>query len=381
MSRRGFLTFLGLGAAATASLTCTPSANAATVTFRDVITNIPGLKHYYPLDRASQARDVVGGTHGTAHGNVAFDTHARFDGKSYIEIPDHSDFSVVTRGALTIVAFNTIDDWRGAGASEYVHWMGKGAAGSHEWVFRHYVKGGTGEASSRQYRTSFYHFNTSGGLGAGSYFQDADAAGTERMVTGMADMSTISMWKNGQQRDSDPMSGYSIKPGNGGAPVRLGTRDMSTGFLVGRLRRVAFFDRKLTQAELKRIYDARNLPESGSTSVAPVAPVAPVGPATSSTSGARVVRSGTGSTFPLKGFNVSRTADALVAYTKAGSSTGTNQYGTEVVVRSGRVVSVSRSKPGIRVPSGSIVLSGHGEARRWLEANAKVGATLAVPKQ
>ncbi|WP_432483196.1 twin-arginine translocation signal domain-containing protein [Kineococcus esterisolvens] len=382
VSRRGFLTFLGIGAA-TASLTCTPPANAAaagTANFRAVITSIPGLKHYYPLDSASKARDVVGGLDGTAHGSVAFGTHARFDGKSYIEIPDHDDFSVVTRGALTIVAFNTIDDWRGAGGSEYVHWMGKGSAGSHEWVFRHYVKGGTGEASSRQYRTSFYHFNTSGGLGAGSYFQDPDAAGTERMVTGMADTSTISMWKNAQQRDSDPMSGYSIKPGNGRAPVRLGTRDMSTGFLVGRLRRVAFFDRKLTQAELKRIYDARNLPESGSTSTAPVAPVAPVGPATPSANGALVVRSSTGATYPLKGFNVSRTADSLVAYTKAGSSTGTNQYGTEVVVRDGRVVSVSRSKPGIRVPSGSIVLSGHGKARTWLDANAKVGASLAVPR-
>ncbi|NAZ85510.1 LamG domain-containing protein [Kineococcus indalonis] len=379
MSRRGFLSLLGAGAATAASMACTPSAHAAvTPNFRDVLTSVPGLKHYYPLDSANQARDVVGGVHGTVHGSVAFGTHARFDGKSYVEIPDHDDFSVATRGALTVVAFNTIDDWRGAGASEYVHWMGKGSAGSHEWVFRHYVQGGTGEASSRQYRTSFYHFNTSGGLGAGSYFQDPDAAGTERMVAGVVDTTTISMWKDAQLRDSDPLSGYSIKPGNGSAPVRLGTRDMTTGFLVGRLRRVAFFDRKLTQAELKRIYDARNLPESGSTTTAPVAPV---GPASPPASGTPVVRSGTGSSFPLKGFDVSRTADSLVAYTKVGSTTGTNQYGTEVVVRDGRVVSVSRSRPGIKVPTGSIVLSGHGTARAWLDANAKVGASITVPQR
>lgn len=355
----------------TASMTCTPSARAAeTPTFRGVLTSIPGLRHYYPLDSTHQARDVVGGVHGSVHGSVAFGTHAVFDGKSYVEIPDHDDFSAATTGALTVVAFNTVDDWRGAGASEYVHWMGKGTAGQHEWVFRHYVQGGTGEAPSRQYRTSFYHFNTSGGLGAGSYFQDADAAGTERMVSGMVDRSTISMWKNGAQRDSDPLSGYAIRPGNGSAPVRLGTRDLSTGFLVGRLRRVAFFDRTLTQAELARIHAARDLPET-----APVA--APVGQPTPTT-GARVVRAGTAG-FALKGYDVSRSADSLVAYTRVGVSTGTNQYGTEVVVRNGRVVSVFRGQPGIRVPAGSVVLSGHGRARSWLETHAVVGAAVSVP--
>ncbi|WP_432560971.1 LamG-like jellyroll fold domain-containing protein [Kineococcus sp. SYSU DK003] len=363
-------------------MTCLPRAQAAAAGFREVLTSIPGLTHYYPLDSANQAEDVVGGVNGTVHGNVSFDTNARFDGKSYIELPDHDDFSVASKGALTIIAFNTIDDWKGAGASEYVHWMGKGVGGAHEWVFRHYVQGGSGEAGSRQYRTSFYHFNASGGLGAGSYFQDPDAAGTERMVTGMVDGSTISMWKNGEQRDSDPLSGYSIKPSNTSTPVRLGTRDMSTGFLVGRLRRVAFFNRKLTQAELKKIYDARNLPEgggSGAAAPAPVATAAPVDPAPANSQDS-AVHIGDAS-YPLTGSDVRRTTDALVAYTKAGSSTGTNEWGTEVVVKDGRVVSVSTRKPGIRVPSGAVVLSGHGKARTWLDAHAKVGASVTVPRQ
>ncbi|GAB7190517.1 hypothetical protein NUM3379_12230 [Kineococcus sp. NUM-3379] len=369
-SRRSFLGLLGAGLAAGAgahAISAASSAAAAATGFRDVIRSVPGLTHYYPLDSASRAQDVVGGVHGTVHGNVTFDSHARFDGRSHIELPDHDDFSVATRGALTIVVFNTIDNWRGAGASEYVHWMGKGTSGNHEWVFRHYVQGGTGEAASRQYRTSFYHFNPAGGLGAGSYFQDPDAAGTERMVSGMADMGTISMWKNAVQRDSDPMSGYSITPRNAGAPVRLGTRDMTTGFLVGRLRRVAFFNRKLTQAELQRIYDARNLPEFGTTTPAPTGPL--------------VVTAGNGSSYPLKGYNVSRTADALVAYTNAGQRTGTNQYGTEVVVRDGRVVAVYKAQTGITVPTGTVVLSGHGKARDWLNANAPVGASISVPRQ
>jgi hypothetical protein len=66
----------------------------------------------------------------------------------------------------------------------------------------------------------------------------------------------ITMWKNGVKRGSEALSEYSIKPRNTGTPVRLGTRDLSTGFLVGRLRRVAFFDRVLADPELKKLYRA-----------------------------------------------------------------------------------------------------------------------------
>ena len=248
-----------------------PEARVAVgaTTFRDVITKIPGLTHYYPLDAVNAARDVVGTVNGTNHGATFGTNGATFDGKSYIELPDNDDFSASSTGAMTVVVFNTITNWKGAGASEYVHWMGKGVAGAHEWTFRHYVQGGTGEAASRQYRTSFYHFNPAGGLGAGSYFQDDDGS-TERMVSGTVDPTNIAMWKNGVLRDTDALSGYSIKPANTNTPVRLGTRDMSSGYLVGRLRRVAFFDRKLSAAELKTLYSAQALTEgSGVTTPTP----------------------------------------------------------------------------------------------------------------
>jgi hypothetical protein len=276
--RRALL--VGIVMAMTAGVaTAVPQAAVAAppTTFRQAIKAIPGLTHYYPLDAANQARDVVGTVHGVNHGATFGANGATFNGYSYIELPDNNAFSAATTGAMTVVVFNTITNWKGAGASEYVHWMGKGVGGAHEWTFRHYVAGGSGEAASRQYRTSFYHFNPAGGLGAGSYFQDPDGA-TERMVTGMVDRSNTQMWKNGVLRDTDALSGYSITPRNTTTPVRIGTRDMATGYMIGRLRRVAFYNRKLSAAELQTLYAARALPEGAActaTSSPPAAAAVP----------------------------------------------------------------------------------------------------------
>lgn len=243
------------------------------MTFLDTLSQVPGLTHYYPL--ATDAKDVVGSAHGANHGAVFKNGAATFNGSSYIELPDHDDFSVATKGGLTILASVAIADWRGAGASEYVHWAGKGGAGAHEWTFRHYVKGGTGEAPTRQGRTSFYHFNPAGGLGAGSYFQDPSFPTGERMFAAFCGLKTIGLAVNGVIRDTDQLSGYSIKPQNAGAPVRLGTRGDKTGFLIGSIRRVAFFNRVLSPAEITKIHDARGQDEG----TAPAPTPAPTPPA------------------------------------------------------------------------------------------------------
>ena len=141
---------------------------------------------------------------------------------------------MATKGGLTVLVDLTISDWHGKGASEYIHWMGKGVSGAHEWTFRHYVQGGSGEASSRQGRVSFYHFNPAGGLGAGSYFQDA-MNGSERVIEATADMKQVQMIKDGTLRDTDRLSGYNITPKNTTTPVRIGSRGDSTGFLVGKI--------------------------------------------------------------------------------------------------------------------------------------------------
>jgi hypothetical protein len=232
-------------------------------TFKELVYNIPGLTHWYPLTDAYGANDAgPKDLDGVNHG-ATFDDHgAVFNGKAYIELPDHDDFSAATTGQLTIIAMLTISSWKGAGASEYVHWAGKGKSGAHEYTFRHYVDGGSGEASSRQGRVSFYHFNPAGGLGAGSYFQDSENT-TEMVVGGMVNRTNVAMWKNGVMRDTDALSGYNITPKNTGTAVCLGSRGDSTGFLVGRLRNVTFFNRQLSATEMKAIYDGRDLPVGG----------------------------------------------------------------------------------------------------------------------
>ena len=293
--------------------------------FQDVILKIPGLTHYYPLNE--DAKDVVGGVDGIVHGNVKFDgTWARFDGASSIELPDRNEFSAAgtAKKELSILAFQTVDDWTKRSANnEYVHWMGKGRSGAHEWVFRYYIDGGVGEAPARKRRTSFYNFNPSGGLGTGSFFQDSgDGNGTERVICGVVwgnagNSGKTQMWKNGQLRDTDLLSEYDVYPQNTRTPVFLGSRGDNTGFLVGRLRRVAFFNRRLTEAEIKSLYNARDLPETEPAAAEPeqVAPAPDI---------AEVFIGD--SSHPVAAVNTVRGSNQIVVYTSAyGSSTGANE--------------------------------------------------------
>lgn len=353
-------------------------------TFQEVIRGIPGLTHYYPLDDVNQAKDVIGTAHGKVNGNVTFaPAGATFDGKSSIELPDHNDFSVagVASKAITIVAFQTVTDWTKQSANnEYVHWMGKGRAGAHEWTFRYYIDGGSGEAASRPRRTSFYHFNPAGGLGAGSYFQDPDPAGTERVIGGMvwgnsSNGGSTQMWKNGAIRDTDLLSGYGVNPVNTNAPVFLGSRGDGTGFLVGRLRRVAFFNRRLTEAEMKSIYEARGLVEGNE-------PVAPPKPPPTQFGDVTIGNE----TWPIAGVNVDRPADSLIVYTpEYGAKTNTNEWGAEAAVVADKVSARIDQREqavdakNISIPAEGVVLSGHGAARTWLLANATVGSGVILP--
>ncbi|MFW6695785.1 glycoside hydrolase family 10 protein [Streptomyces sp. MAR4 CNX-425] len=72
-----------------------------------------------------------------------------------------------------------------------------------------------------------------------------------------------------------------------------------------------------------------------------------------------------------------RGAEQLLAYTPAyGETTGTNEYGTEVVVEDGRVVKVGGSDSPI--PANGLVLSGHGSRGRWLSEHATLGTKVEI---
>lgn len=76
------------------------------------------------------------------------------------------------------------------------------------------------------------------------------------------------------------------------------------------------------------------------------------------------------------GPNVTRGADQLVIYTPGRERTGTNPWGLEAVVRDGIIVSVGGNDN--LIPPDGFVLSGHGKARDWLAANARVGSAVDV---
>lgn len=105
----------------------------------------------------------------------------------------------------------------------------------------------------------------------------------------------------------------------------------------------------------------------------PPAPPQPPGP---------VVKIGAASC-PLEGIDIDRGLNALVAYTDKAASTSTNHHGCEVAVTGGAISRINdrqagESANGTPIPKGGFVLSGHGEARLWLLANAKVGASVEV---
>ena len=83
----------------------------------------------------------------------------------------------------------------------YVHWIGKGEAGQHEWVFRMYNEHTT-DIPPRPNRISFYVFNPAGGEGIGSYFQEPVQAGEWIHVVGMADEEKTSIFKNGEFKNA-----------------------------------------------------------------------------------------------------------------------------------------------------------------------------------
>ena len=192
---------------------------------------------------------AIAGAGGTGGVPAASDGAPVFDGTSgYVEIPDDNLFSEPTSGGITVEAWMRPDstamprDESGG----YVHWMGKGVSGQHEWVARMYQDG---NSEGRENRISFYSFNLTGGLGAGSYFQDTVTVGGWIHYAGEFDDVNTYIFKNGVLRDMDPLSGYSIVPGNGTAPVRIGTRDFNS-FFQGSVARVAIYSTRLPAATL-----------------------------------------------------------------------------------------------------------------------------------
>jgi hypothetical protein len=201
------------------------------------------------------------------NGGVAY---LSFDGhRTFIEVPDSPDFSLMTTGALSVSAWIrpatlTFPSTEGKGVDltkAYVHWLGKGESGQQEWVFRMYSADNT---DGRANRISFYVFNPDGHLGIGSHYQDPAhpvEPGVWIHVVGSADTEKTYLHINGTLVDSDVYSGQ-IEPQHGAAPVRIGTRDFNS-FFQGEIRQVRFWNRLLTDAEILGLFSADTVPPDG----------------------------------------------------------------------------------------------------------------------
>lgn len=223
-----------------------------------------------------QAADAGGNGHdGTYHGNVRFGEEGAIQGDpntaiavappdAYVEIPSSSEFSQAANDkGLTVEVWMRPDVLTFPGETDdpYVMWLGKGEAGEFEWGFRFYS-----QASTRPNRISAYIWNEDGGLGAGAYFQDELQVREWLYVVAVFDPGSaddpgagVSIYKDGELRGSPATSSgalygtYNIRPQQGAAPVRLGTRDLGS-FLTGGLDEVAIYPRKLTAAEIQENY-------------------------------------------------------------------------------------------------------------------------------
>ena len=72
-----------------------------------------------------------------------------------------------------------------------------------------------------------------------------------------------------------------------------------------------------------------------------------------------------------------RGTNQLVVYTPAfGYRTNTNEYGTEAIVIGDTVTSLSGADS--LIPANGIVISGHGQAKKWINENIMVGAKVSI---
>jgi hypothetical protein len=175
----------------------------------------------------------------------------------YLEVPDADALSVPTTGALTIEAWMRPDTLQFDHTEHegYVHWLGKGEDRQQEYVARMY---NLTNSANRPNRISGYVYNLTGGLGAGSYFEDdlsakpwihyalvITTAPGEGCSTGYT-----RVYRDGALRATNCLSRYDITPGNGTAPLRVGTRDFAS-FFQGPVAKVAVYPAELTAAQIE----------------------------------------------------------------------------------------------------------------------------------
>ncbi len=220
-----------------------------------------GLVAYYPLDGNANDQSGSGLNASVVEAPSGVDRFGvdngcyHFNGiDEYIEIPDDDLLSVATSGKLSVSAWMHPDTYNfpnTEGTGGYVHWIGKGGNGQHEWTFRMY-----NYDSYRPNRMSCYVFNLNGGLGAGSFVEAPFVVSDWVHITAVYNFpkNEIKIYKNAILRDADTFTSYDIVPVNGVAPLRFGTQDFNS-FFKGAIDDVRIYNRVLSEEEIDVLYN------------------------------------------------------------------------------------------------------------------------------
>jgi hypothetical protein len=282
-----------------AEVTATPAAASSTGYAAVVLATAPD--HYYPLNSTFQLSDkgasptpidanAVTGTVPIGSSTVGGSTvdAAKFTGAQMLEIPNSQDFSVTKTKELTVMLHITIDDYdHPSNPDQFYHPLHKTEAGKREWEIRYYDSSGLGDSPPRPRRHSAYYFApVTPSRGPGSYAQPANlvagqaspnmtdaettqtAPGVEHCIiaqywtTGSGtNPGGIKIFFNGRATDTDAMSsgpdGASV-PGWTSQNVRIGHDQMHGTWLTGRIRRIGFWNRLLTQTEIDTLTSTTN---------------------------------------------------------------------------------------------------------------------------
>ncbi|NGF57722.1 LamG domain-containing protein [Parapedobacter sp. SGR-10] len=225
-----------------------------------VVVPQEGLIAWYPLDGGDSKDHTTNGNHGVSHHVTAasnrhgvYGLATRFNGEnSYIDIQHKDYLSIATTGEFTVsvwMRIETLNFSRTQTSEPYVHWMGKGRSGKHEYVFRIYNKD-----SYRPNRISGYAFNLSGGLGSGASFQHALSIGEWIHICIVYDFAnnTIKIYRDGTHRNTGHFTDYEVIPQMGDAPLCIGTRDFAS-FFKGVLDDLRIYNRALTDEEVQQL--------------------------------------------------------------------------------------------------------------------------------
>lgn len=241
--------------------------NAVGKTTQEYLNNKAGFTG--ELRTIQECLKSLSGRDSTSQENAIYYTNAvshKFDGiNSFSRIDNNSAFSVPTTGSLSISAWIRPDTLNfpisidaGGGEGRYCHFLGKGAYSTNrfEWLFRMYSDDG-----SRINRISFYVFNSTGGIGVGSYFQDVITPGDWIHIIGCVDATSTYIYKNGILRDNDVYTA-TITPTATTAPLSIGTVT-NDSFFKGSIKDVIVFNKKLSDAEALALATVGTIP-SGS---------------------------------------------------------------------------------------------------------------------